>query len=146
MKAKLLAVVAVGLSLGAGGPGDETAAKGVEKALRLLNEAFARRDAEAIKRLTTADHVAVTGSYGGPQTREQQLKSLNDLKLTEYRAGKLKVTVLSKDVALVTYPLSLKGTFKGVPVPARNFASAVWVLRDGRWREAFYQETPLGAE
>jgi ketosteroid isomerase-like protein len=145
MSATLLAVLAA-LPLGAGGPGGGTAVKEVEKALASLNEAFAKQDAAAIKRLTTADHVAVTGYYGGPQTRDEQLKSLKDLKLTEYAAGKVTVKLLGKDAALVTYPLTLKGTFQGKAVPARNFASAVWVRREGRWREAFYQETPLSGE
>ncbi|HYT95563.1 MAG TPA: nuclear transport factor 2 family protein [Gemmataceae bacterium] len=146
MKAKLLAALAIGLLLGADAPQEGTAVQEVERALGLLNEAFAKQDAEAIKRLTTADHFAITGYYGGAQTRDEQLKSLKDLKLTEYKAGKLKVTLLGKDAALVTYPLSLKGTFQGKTVPWRNFASAVWVRREGQWREAFYQETSLAGE
>jgi ketosteroid isomerase-like protein/outer membrane protein assembly factor BamB len=140
MNATLLALAA--LSLGAGDP----AVREVEKALANLNEAFAKQDAAAIKRLTTADHVAVTGYYGGPQTRAEQLKSLKHHKLTEYAPGKVTVKLLGKDTALVTYPLTLKGTFRGKAVPVRNFASAVWIRREGQWREAFYQETPLGSE
>jgi hypothetical protein len=37
----------------------------------------------------------------------------------------------------------MKGTFKGRDIPRNSFASAVWVKTDGRWLEAFYQETPL---
>jgi ketosteroid isomerase-like protein len=141
MKANLLAVLAAGLSLGMGGAAHE-----VEKALAELNEAFAKQDRDAIRRLMTDDHVAVTGYYAGPQTRDEQLKSLGDLKLTEYKVGKLKVAPLGKEAVLVTYPLSLKGTFRGKAVPARNFASAVWVRQGGRWLERFYQETPLAGE
>jgi ketosteroid isomerase-like protein len=130
------------LLLGGDAP-KEDVVKEVEKAIRVLNEAFEKQDAEAIKRLTTADHVAVTAYYGGPQTRDEQLKLLKDLKLTEYSAGKMKVTALGKDAALVTYSLTLKGTFKGQPIPTRSFASAVWVKREGQWQEAFYQTTPL---
>jgi ketosteroid isomerase-like protein len=141
MKATMLAVL-ISLPLGAGDP----AVREVEKAVGMLNAAFAKQDAAAIKRLMTADHVAVTGYYGGPQTRAEQLKSLKDLKLTEYAPGKLNVKLLGKDTALVTYPLTLQGTFQGKAVPARNFASAVWIRRGGQWREAFYQETPLSGE
>ncbi|HKB39930.1 MAG TPA: DUF4440 domain-containing protein, partial [Gemmataceae bacterium] len=66
-----------------------------------------------------------------------------DLKLTEYAAAKTRVTLLDREAALVTYELTLKGTFKGKEVPRKSFASAVWVKRDGRWLETFYQETPL---
>ena len=115
----------------------------LEKAADALNEAFKKGDADAVKALMTEDHVAVTASYGGPLDRAEQLKTLADLKLTEYAAAKTKVSALGKDAALVTYELTLKGTYKGKEVPRKNFASAVWVKQDGKWREAFYQETPL---
>ena len=38
---------------------------------------------------------------------------------------------------------TMKGTFKGRDVPRSSIASAVWVKTDGRWLEAYYQETPL---
>ena len=123
------------------GAGDT--AKEVRKALDALNEAFAKGDAKALKGLMTADHVAVTPSYGGPQTRDEQLKGLADLELKEYKAAKMTVRLLGKDAALVRYELAQRGTYKGKPVPPRSYASAVWVRQGGRWREAFYQETAL---
>jgi ketosteroid isomerase-like protein len=141
MKVTMLAVL-ISLPLGAGDP----AVREVEKAVGMLNAAFVKQDAAAVKRLTTADHVAVTGYYGGPQTRAEQLKSLKDLKLTEHAPGKLSVKLLGKDTALVTYPVTLQGTFQGRAVPARNFVSAIWVRRRGQWRQVFYQETPLSGE
>jgi ketosteroid isomerase-like protein len=141
MKPKILAVLAVGLLLGA----DDQPAQEVEKAITALNEAFHARDADKVKALMTDDHVAVTSYYDGPLDRAGQLKCLPDHQLTEYAAGKFKLTSLGKDAVLVTYPLTLKGTYKGKAVPAKNFASAVWVRQEGKWLEAFYQETPLGA-
>lgn len=123
--------------------GADATIKEVEKAIGTLNEAFHKQDAKTVKRLMTEDHVAVTAYYGGAVTGAEQLATLPDLKLSEYKATGTKVTVLGKDTALVTYELALKGTFKGKEVPRRNYASAVWVKRDGAWREAFYQETPL---
>jgi uncharacterized protein (TIGR02246 family) len=142
MKRKILAVLTVGLLLGAGAPGDGQAVDDVKKAIGALNEAFEKGDAAAVKKLMTDDHVAVT-PHGGAQKRDEQVASLPDLKLTEYSPGAMRVTVLGRDAALVTYPLSMKGTYKGRPLPPRSFASAVWVRRDGRWLESFYQETPL---
>jgi ketosteroid isomerase-like protein len=116
--------------------------KDVEKAIATLNDAFKTGNAETIKSLTTEDHLTVT-TWGGTQTREAALKTLPELKLTEYVAGEMKITLLGTDAALVTYPLSMKGTFQGKDVPAKNFASAVWVRKGGKWLEAYYQETPL---
>jgi uncharacterized protein (TIGR02246 family) len=118
-------------------------AEAVEAAIAELNKAFEKGDAEKVKALMTDDHVAVTPYYGGPQSRDEQLKGLADHKLTEYRAGKLKVRMLGAEAALVTYDLGMKGTYKGKAVPARCYASAVWIRKGGRWLEAFYQETAL---
>ena len=141
MKSKLLMVLTAACLLGADakdGPVPE-----VDKALRALNEAFAKRDADAIGRLIAADHVAVTPYYGGPMSRADQLKTLPDLQLSEYTMGDAKTTQLSKDVVLITYPLTMKGTFKGKEVARKSYATALWVNQGGKWLEAFYQETAL---
>jgi ketosteroid isomerase-like protein len=128
------------------GRADDAAADDVTAAINKLNKAFEKADAAAIKAGMTADHVAVTGYYGGPVTRDEQIKSLADLKLTEYKSGKMKIKLLGKEGALVTYELETKGTFKGKALPAKNYASAVWVKQAGMWREAYYQETALDAK
>jgi ketosteroid isomerase-like protein len=142
MKWKILVVLAAGLLTAAGK--DEEAVKEIQQSLRSLNDAFAKGDAQAIRRLTADEHVAITPYYGGPMPKTEQLKNLGDLKVPDYKAGETKVTLLAKDAALVTYPLSQKGTYKGKPVAARNYVAAVWINRDGKWLEASYQETPLG--
>src|SRR5688500_13399594 len=77
--------------------------KDVTGAIETLNKAFHKGDSRAVKALLTDDHVAVTPYYGGAQTRDEQIKSLPDLKLSEYKAGKMTVKMLGKDAALVTY-------------------------------------------
>jgi ketosteroid isomerase-like protein len=144
MKKTLLLVALAGLLLGADAPKENPAIKEVEKAINELNTAYEKRDADAIKRLTTPEHVSVTPYYGGPFTRDEQIKTLSELKLKEYTSGDIKVAMLSADVALITYPLTMKGTFKGKELAAKSFASAVWVKRAGKWQEAYYQETAAG--
>jgi uncharacterized protein (TIGR02246 family) len=140
---KILVALVAGLLVGADVPKDNAAETEVQKAITALNTAFERRDANAIRHLMTDDHVSVTAYYGGPMSKAQQLASLSDLNLSEYAAVKLQVRFLSKDVALVTYWLTQKGTFKGKEVPPQNYASAVWVNRNGKWLEVFYQDTPV---
>jgi uncharacterized protein (TIGR02246 family) len=140
MKRNLLLVLTASLLIAADAKDD--AVKEVEKAITVLNKAFEKGDAEALKALMTDDHVAITPS-AGVETLAQQLKDLPHLKITEYVQGKLTVKLLSKDVALVTYPLTLKGTFKGKPLAEKLQATAVFVRREGKWLEASYQETPL---
>lgn len=145
MNAKMLIVLMAGLLIGAGAGQEGAAIKEVEQAIGTLNEAFVKKDSDAIRRLMADEHLAITAYYGGAQTKAEQLKNLPEYKVTEYAAGKTTVTLLSNDVALVSYPLTQKGTFKGKPLSQKNYAAAVWVKRDGKWLEASYQETPLGS-
>src|SRR5262245_13985504 len=134
----VVAVVALVLPLRAtaAAEDEEKDTKEVLKAIAALNEAFAKKDAKTIKGLMTDDHVAITPYYNGPATRAEQLKNLDDLDLKEYKAGKMAVRTLAKGVVQISYPLSLKGTYKGKPVPPSSYASAVWVKREGKWLEA----------
>ncbi len=135
------------LLLAAGSPvvADDAPVAAVKQALAQLNAAFEKGDAEAVKQWMTENHVAVTSYYAGPLKRADQLAGLADHKLSAYAAGDMTFTRLGTDAVLVTYPLTMKGTYKGKPVPAKSFASAVWVRQTGQWREAFYQETPVGS-
>jgi ketosteroid isomerase-like protein len=146
VKTKMLIVLTASLLIGAGAGQDGAAVKEVEQAIRTLNEAFVKKDADTIRRLMADEHLAITAYYGGAQTKAEQLKNLPDYQVTEYTSGKTTVTLLSKDVALVSYPLTQKGTLKGKPLSQKNYAAAVWVNRDGKWLEASYQETPLGGQ
>lgn len=115
----------------------------VEKAIAALNKAFADGNVEAMRRLMAPEHIAITSYYGGPVSRDDQIKTLGDMKVSEYAAGTMKTTMISKGVALITYPLTSRGTYRGKPLPVRNYASALWVYREGSWREVFYQESAL---
>jgi ketosteroid isomerase-like protein len=142
MRAKMLLIGLIALLLGADTKDADTI-KEVEKAVRAINEAFQKGDAATVGRLMTDNHIAITPYYGGPQDKAEQLKTLPDTKLSEYGMGTVEITLLNKETAVVTYPLTLKGTYKGKPVPAQIYAAAVWVLHGGKWLEAFYQETAL---
>jgi ketosteroid isomerase-like protein len=142
MKRKILLIVAVGLLMGADAPKHDAGTKEVETAIRALNKAFEKQDIEAIKALTTDDHVSIT-SYGGSQNKAEQLKDLPDLKITEYQDEDFKVTLITKGVALIRYRLTQKGAYRGKPLPSKSYATAVWVQRGGKWLETAYQETPV---
>ncbi|MGL6096695.1 MAG: nuclear transport factor 2 family protein [Fimbriiglobus sp.] len=140
MTRRILAVFA-GLVLAAPTRADDAAAvKEIETALKELNAAFETGTPAAITKLMTDNHGAVT-PWAGRQTRDEQIKTLPDLKLTAYKPGKMTITLIGADGALVTYPLAMTGTFRGNPVPADSHAAAVWVRRGGAWKELYYQET-----
>lgn len=139
----LLAFSLIALSLPLVAAADDApAAKEVEKALRRLNDAFVSRDADVLKKLMTEDHVSIT-SYAGKEGRDKQIAALPKFKIEKYSTEGMKSQAVTKDSVLLTYVVKYKGTYSGKALPARALASSLWVLREGHWREALYQETPV---
>ncbi len=54
------------------------------------------------------------------------------------------MTPLGRDVALVTFENSYRGTFHDKPMPSRVFVSEVWVKVDSKWLQKLCQETVVG--
>lgn len=123
--------------------GDAETVNAINAASAELDHAFERQDAEAIQRLTTPDHIAVTPYYGRPQPVAEQIAVLPDLKYEQTIIGEPKITLLGADAGMRSFTADLKGTFKGKPIPRRVFITSVMVRHDGRWLEAFYQATVL---
>jgi uncharacterized protein (TIGR02246 family) len=125
-------------------PGDakEDAVRAVEKAVKALEAAWDKGDAHAVKSLMTEDHVCIVREHQS-YSRADLLRALSDFKYTDRQISDLKVTIVSKDTALVTLKAAAKGTYKGKPVTSNVFACQTWIRRDGRWLEASYQETPV---
>jgi len=111
-----------------------------------LGQAFVSRDAATIRAMMTPDHRAVAFIYKGPQTVDEEVASLPQLKMEIYDAIPPTVALLGPDAALVTYEQSYRGTFNGNPLPGRVFVGEVWVRIDGKWLQKFYQETVMELE
>ena len=117
-------------------------AEEVERAVRTIQTAFNKGDVDALKRLMTEDHVTIL-TYARFSNTADQLQVLADWRFTEYKLEGLKVKALTKDVALVSYQATIKGTYKGKEVPSPVQVAEVWINRDGKWLQASYQETPV---
>jgi ketosteroid isomerase-like protein len=141
------AILGIWLFASVGGSGvgasDAETFRAINASSNALDEAFAKRDVEAIKSLMTPDHVSVTPYYDGPQSVADQIASLSELDYGQTIVGKPSIVLLSPDVALRTFIADLKGSFKGEPLPTRAFVNETLVKRDGKWIERFFQITTL---
>ena len=117
-------------------------AKEVKAAADALNAAFEAHDAKTIRALMTPDHLAVT-PYAGKQRVKDQIRTLPVLKYEKYSAGPMSMKVINDNCVLVTYALELKGTYQGKPLPSQSLVASLWVKSGGKWRELYYQETPV---
>ena len=121
-------------------PQGDAAAKDVLRLAHTMTQAFAKGDADTIRRLLADDQIAILG-YGRPETKADQLKKLADLKFETASMEDVKTVPISKDVVAVSYRLVQKGTFKGKALAPEVYALAVWAKRDGQWQQVTYQET-----
>jgi ketosteroid isomerase-like protein len=115
----------------------------VDNAVAELDESFEAQDAAKIKTLMTPDHVAVTPYYGAPQSVDDQIASLSDLKYAQTNLGEPAVTLLGPGVAMRTLTAKLEGKFKDKPISHKVFITSILTKQDGQWLERFYQVTHL---
>ena len=145
MRKIILSVLAFALAAGIAraNAGEPATVAAINAASAALDDAFERQTAEDIKRMMTADHIAVTPYYETPQTVAQQIASLPELKYKQTNTGEVKVVVLGPDAGMRTFTARLDGTYKGKTIPSDVFVTSIIVREDGQWREKFYQVTAL---
>ena len=147
----LVAWLASCFALGMALAGNSVAASDDQTAIRaavLQHEqaalnAFRTHDKASYLRLCLPSFYEIT-SDGTINTLQDQLTELEDYVLDEYRMEDAVVTVVSPSVALIRYKITAEYTYKGKKLPVVPvLASAVWILRDGEWKAATYQEVKL---
>lgn len=122
---------------------DKAILEAVKKSVDALDRAFATKDREAMKKLIAPDHVAVTPSTGHPLNAQEELDVLAKIKINALSIGDKKFSVLGPRTVLLEQEKSYSGTYEGKPLPKHIFSTAVWIKRDGQWRERLYQETAI---
>ena len=145
MRKLILSILAFVLAAGIAGAnaGEPATVAAINAASAALDDAFERQSAEDIKRMMTADHIAVTPYYDTPQTAAAQIASLPELKYKQTNTGEVKVVVLGPDAGMRTFTARLDGTYKSKTIPPDVFVTSIMVREDGQWREKFYQVTAL---
>lgn len=143
MRKLVFSVLVIVFAVGIANAGEPATVAAINATSAALDDAFERQSAEDIKRMLTADHIAVTPYYETPQTVTQQLATLPELKYKQTNTGEVKVVVLGPDAGMRTFTARLDGTYKGKTIPADVFVTSIMVREDGQWREKFYQVTAL---
>jgi uncharacterized protein (TIGR02246 family) len=93
------------------------------------------------------EHMWEDGQYldqNGVGGKAQYIKAIidNDCTVNGYALDKPKVTMLSKDAALVAYRYTYDIVCGGKPEAGPLWASTIYVRRGGKWLIAFHQELP----
>jgi len=143
---KFLAALSFLIFVGVAGcdhPSDVATIEAIDNAVAELDEAFEAQDAAAIKARMTPDHVAVTHYYRKPQTVDEQIASLPELKYKQTERSEPKVVLLGPDAAMRTLTAKFDGTFDGRSLSGDVFITSILVKQDGKWLERFYQVTRI---
>ena len=146
MRKLILSILAFVLAAGIAGAnaGEPATVAAINAASAALDDAFERQSAEDIKRMMTADHIAVTPSTTRRKPRRPEIASLPELKYKQTNPGEVKVVVLRADAGMRTFTAQLEpGASKGKAIPPDVFVTSIMVPEDGQWREKFYQVTAL---
>ncbi|HEV2828522.1 MAG TPA: nuclear transport factor 2 family protein [Pyrinomonadaceae bacterium] len=93
------------------------------------------------------EHMSEDGQYldlNGVGGKAQYVKAIidNDCTVSRYSLDNTKVTMLSKDAALLTYRYAHDVVCGGNPEASPLWASTIYVKRGGKWLIAFHQEIP----
>lgn len=122
---------------------DAAKIEAIDNAVGELDAAFEAQDAKKVKALMTPDHLSVTPYYGTPQTADDVLASLSELKYEQTDLTEPKVVVLDCDTAMRTLTAKVEGSFKGERFSDKVFITSILVKQDGKWLEQFYQVTKI---
>ncbi len=144
LRIAVLALLFIGV-LPASGAWADDAALTAEIRARVdeLNQAFVDRNMVKIETMVTPDQIAIIPEYGKPITFAERLATFDQYSVVKSDFTPTEVTVLDPSAVLVTYENSNQGSYAGKPLSPRVFVSQIWVKQDGKWRQQFYQETPI---
>ena len=65
----------------------------------------------------------------------------SDFKIETMKASDMKVIDIDPNSAIVAYTTEQKGSFMGMPLPAKTYVTTTWANRGGTWQAIFHQES-----
>jgi len=103
-------------------------------------DAFRHKDADAFKKTMAPEYIGV--QWDGTHDVASSLAAMKDAELTDVTFADWKMTTIDKDAVLITYTATVKGSYKGKPIPDGPYREAsAYVNRNGEWTNIYYQET-----
>jgi len=106
-------------------------------------------DAVKAKDVKTFNSLVKAGSWSidenGSMLVDEFVKVLadpkSDFKIETMKASDMKVIDIDANAAIVAYTTEQKGSFMGMPMPAKTYVTTTWANRGGTWQAIFHQES-----
>jgi hypothetical protein len=104
-------------------------------------EVLKKKDWKALDKLLSADFVWVDDS-GVIVGRTESVKYFANFDLIDYSMDDVKITFFTPNVALVSYKVTEKGSFKGEQLPSKPYyVGSGYLKRGGEWVNIYTQTT-----
>ena len=105
-------------------------------------DAFRRKDGDAFKKALAPEYVGISGT--GVTNVTATVAAMNDVSFSDLTFADWKMTQIDKDLVLLTYTTTQKGTYKGEAFPEGPYRhAAAWINRNGEWLGIYFQETAV---
>ena len=104
-------------------------------------EAIKKRDTAFFSSYMAPEFKAILVD-GSTANRADFIRNFDDFQLTHFTMGKVTLLRISSDVVMILYKINYEGLQQGKKINESNIEStSVYVLRNEKWLEFFYQET-----
>jgi hypothetical protein len=137
-----LTVIAVALSVSVSRAQSRAVAAELERLERASWVAWQNHDRKFFSDFLSDDHSEVGGSGVADKNSVVSFVASGACTVNNYSLDEMKVRQLAENVAVVTYRATQNTTCAKTRVPSPAWVSSTFVKRDGRWRNAIYQQTP----
>jgi hypothetical protein len=109
-------------------------------------DAWKTRDGKVFQGFLSEEYIGVGDS--GVTKKATTVKDIasSDCEVRSYSLDSYEVVMLDPNTAILTYKADQDATCKGKAVPAKVWASSVYIKRGGKWLNAFHQETPATSQ
>lgn len=103
-------------------------------------DAFRKKDGDALGKLMAPEYIEVVDV--GVQDKAASIAGIKDFDVTDVTFAEWKMLPVDKDAVIITYTVTVKGTYKGQAIPTGPYREAsAYVNRNGEWLAIYYQET-----
>ena len=106
-------------------------------------QAWQARDPKFFERFLSEDHVELYSSGALKKAEVVATVASPSCVVNSYRVDKFELIPINPDAALLTYYAEQDTQCGGKKVPSPAWVSSLYVRRDGRWLNLFYQQTPV---
>jgi hypothetical protein len=104
--------------------------------------AYARKKDKSSYGALLGEDFVIVSEYG-VMNKNENVEDLDNLTISELGFAGFKVKIIGKRVGVLVYKVTAKGVYRGKGYNSVNYAGSVWAKTNGKWRNVFFQETPV---